>query len=114
MPLAFSAELPENPADSVKKATSLLIEQELQCETVTDCVLIPVGARPCGGIDKYLITSKNHTKMEQIKKLSELSTELEKDYIVENALYGICLPPTVPMTACMNEKCVEILEKVKK
>ncbi|NVK22183.1 MAG: hypothetical protein HWD86_06665 [Kangiellaceae bacterium] len=79
------------------------------CQQVSDCDLLPVGARPCGGPDSYLPYAPN--KVSDPKVLSALNQAYKKkiqDYFAENQIMGICVATPKPSVACQQNQCVAL------
>lgn len=87
------------------KTAHAVAHLDLSCKTASDCSIIPMGSKPCGGPTSYIITSVNHRYFKDIEELASKVSEKEKDF---NERYGrisncsILYPPEVK---CVENKC---------
>lgn len=87
------------------KATHAIARLDLSCNEASECSVIPMGSKPCGGPTSYIVTSVNHRYLSDIEELASKVSEKEKDF---NQRYGrisncsILYPPEVK---CLENKC---------
>ena len=87
------------------KATHAIARLDLSCKQASECSIIPMGSKPCGGPTSYVVTSVNHRYLSDIEELASKVSEKEKDF---NERYGrisncsILYPPEVK---CLENKC---------
>ncbi len=88
-----------------KKLLTQLSETENQCTLASDCIILPIGARACGGPSDYIVYSKSNAYADYIVKLAALTSELEKDYNKDHLTSAFCPEIVVPTGMCSNNMC---------
>lgn len=78
------------------------------CQKVSGCALVGIGAKPCGGPDSYAVYSKNSSNIESIKQLAHQYQQQMEQYYKDNSIMGICVVTPKPGVACQNNQCVLI------
>jgi hypothetical protein len=81
-----------------------LAATNLSCATNTECEVIEVGRKACGGPRGYVVISKRN----DVSKLQALSTELinlEKELILREGLVSTCEFIMPPSYACVDSVC---------
>lgn len=101
------AAMPENPADHIVKAMTVLNEQNLKCQTDNDCGTLAYGSKACGGPNGFIVASENNSKLNQIETLAHMSENVEADYNRENNVNSTCDQIMAPPVKCIQNKCVE-------
>ncbi|WP_144395448.1 hypothetical protein [Pleionea sediminis] len=96
---------------ATKLPTPELIEQivglakDVSCESVSECSFIGIGARPCGGPDKYLIYSKVNIDQVKLTALVDDYNERKREYIKSQMQVGVCLVAPEPELECKEQRC---------
>lgn len=83
----------------------LLAKQELSCDADTDCVVIEVGARACGGPRSYEFTSSRNSQLSYIHELAANLAEAERAALRESGQVETCILPEPPDVACIARTC---------
>lgn len=87
----------------------MAIDQDNQCKLATDCSVVPIGARACGGPGSYAVYSTKSSNVEVIRSAALKTTKLEQQYNAENSLVSICSMAQMPGFACdQTNKCVAV------
>ncbi len=76
------------------------------CQSASECQLIGVGARPCGGPDKYLVYSSSVTENQRLTALVSRFNQLAKEDNQKNNRIGICVVAEKPVASCQQNTCV--------
>jgi len=84
------------------------LTENTSCDTSTQCRVLPVGNRACGGPSSYLIYSTKHSNNEEVEKLAEHITSLESQFNAQTGMMSICQHLTAPATQCSDNKCVKV------
>lgn len=103
----------EDKADSVRalqdeiELTKQKIEDTigLRCTQNSECAVMPVGDRACGGPRDYLIYSAGDTNVTELSRLAALSTSLEDAFNRTAEIVGICSIAMPPDVACVANVC---------
>ena len=77
--------------------------RDQSCLRKTDCAVVGVGSRPCGGPEKYVIYSRIKTPSKKLKTLVSRYNELDK--ASKAGKMGVCIVATKPAFACVARKC---------
>ncbi|MCG9760768.1 MULTISPECIES: hypothetical protein [unclassified Pseudoalteromonas] len=78
------------------------------CDNDTQCKVIAVGDRACGGPSSYQVYSTKSADEAQVKQLAEQITTLERAYNMQNQMMSICQHLIEPATQCVENKCVKL------
>lgn len=81
------------------------LNKNLSCQLDRDCVALPMGARPCGGPEKYLVSSAKNRNFKEIQKKAQQSIELEKKFNLAAGIGSICSVAIQPDVKCVNRLC---------
>lgn len=81
-----------------------LANQDLACNQDADCVAVGIGARACGGPEKYIVTSKSND-LALLEELNNALVELEKRRFAEEQIMGICMVAPEPSVQCVESAC---------
>lgn len=84
------------------------LTENTSCDSSTQCRVLPVGSRACGGPSNYLIYSTKHSNNEDVEKLAKHITSLESQFNAQTGMMSICQHLTAPATQCSDNKCVKI------
>jgi hypothetical protein len=93
----------------MKSIVDHLASGSLQCETVADCVSMPMGSRACGGPTSFVVTSNMNPSLEAVAASVALVTQAEKDANLKFPVFSICSIKTPPPLACDNNLCTGAL-----
>src|SRR3954464_13804418 len=70
------------------------------CTQVSQCQVLEVGSRPCGGPSEYLVYCSKSTDVAKLKKKAKAATDAEKATNATEGLMGTCealSPPKVKL-----------------
>ena len=106
---ANSSNSPENSSDSSNKDLYSQIQELANvegCTSSSDCALLPVGNKPCGGPESYMPYSKTNSDVAQLQKLGQQYSEMRKQYNKDNQVMGTCVMTPKPQVSCLRNQCV--------
>lgn len=89
---------------SLRSDIMALIENK-SCQQTSDCELIALGARACGGPDSYEVFAPAHTDTAKLKSLTGELESLQKAYNIENQVMSICVVEPKPNYQCKQNLC---------
>lgn len=100
--------------DSVVKESSEVYHQMIElanntyCESSSDCGVVAVGQRACGGPSKYMVYSKHigEESQAQLVSLSQRSKELAMQVNLKQQMMGICQVLPAVTAICVDNQCV--------
>ncbi|WP_404341588.1 hypothetical protein [Pseudoalteromonas mariniglutinosa] len=78
------------------------------CDNNSQCKVLAVGRRACGGPSSYIVYSTKMTIQDEVEKLAKHITTLESQYNTANNMMSICQHLTTPQAQCSNNNCVKI------
>ncbi|GAA60961.1 hypothetical protein P20652_2833 [Pseudoalteromonas sp. BSi20652] len=107
IPKADSKNVSIEDIKTAKAELNTLITDK-QCDTSTQCRVIAVGSRACGGPSSFVVYSTNAASEEQVTILGEKITKLESNYNSQKGMMSICQHLTTPSTQCVENKCVKL------
>lgn len=76
------------------------------CQQESDCAIVGVGAKPCGGPDSYAVYSIKSSDVKKVTQLAGIYQQQMEKYYQDNAIMGICMVTPKPDIACNNNQCV--------
>jgi len=78
------------------------------CESNSDCAVLPVGERACGGPSNYVVysTQVGEESIAQLRLLAERSKQLAKQMNQKSQLMGICQVLPAVSVHCLKNECV--------
>lgn len=82
-----------------------LARKDLSCMHASDCHILPIGSRACGGPSDYLKTSRFNVNLHEIERIASRATHKEERY---NERYRVVSPCTVmlpPEPNCVKRQC---------
>ncbi len=79
--------------------------KDKSCQQDSDCAIVGLGARACGGPDSYAVYSKANIDAEQLESMTKQLESLHKTYNQENQIMSICMMEPKPGFACINNQC---------
>lgn len=96
---------------ALKNAAKMLAKADLSCDADADCVVVPLGARACGGPSEFTITSKSNANLDDVMALAKSSKEKQKRYNRENRIRSSCVIARAPEVACDDGRCVDTTDR---
>ncbi len=87
-----------------QKALAKLIGDPV-AQSVSDCALVPIGQRACGGPSGYVVFSKKNGKADQIKATVEKITDLQIQLNQLSQMMGDCRFIQEPEVIIANGRC---------
>ncbi len=94
-----------NPATSLIRAARLLARADLTCKSVSDCEVVSLGHRACGGPASYEVLSKLNANYEETLFIAASSEEKGRIYNQENGIISICSLVAQPAVTCVKNLC---------
>ncbi|MCG7537437.1 hypothetical protein [Pseudoalteromonas sp. OOF1S-7] len=91
-----------------QRAYLKFMTKDKECDTTTQCQVLPVGSRACGGPSDYVIFSTKTADPNKVKELADQLTHAEATYNAKNKMISICQHLAAPATQCVNNKCVKL------
>ncbi len=82
-----------------------LIQLDLHCAADTDCDVIPIGVRGCGGPAGYSVASKLNPSLNEIFLLADEIAELSRIYNERSELISTCEYFMPPVAKCLQAIC---------
>ena len=86
-----------------------LAAADLACMTASDCQLVDVGDRPCGGADYQLLVSIKNPQYRAVLSLAEEYTHQDKIQTPTD-IVGICVMPLPEVVRCVAHSCTKELQ----
>lgn len=80
---------------------------DLSCQRDSDCTTVEVGARACGGPERFLISSNLNPDMDQVLGLADEITKQTREYNRNHEVVSICSLAVAPEVACVQSQCQE-------
>ncbi|MDP2636683.1 MAG: hypothetical protein ACPG5Z_11360 [Pseudoalteromonas sp.] len=84
------------------------LTEDLSCDTSTQCKVLPVGSRACGGPSSYLVFSTKNNDSQKVEQAAKQITTLESQFNAQTGMVSICQHLTAPATQCTSNKCVKV------
>lgn len=78
---------------------------DLSCVSDSDCVAIASGQRSCGGPSTFVVTSKNNSFLNEVKRSAGLHTKEERAHNRHNGSVSICAILSAPTPVCEAQVC---------
>lgn len=89
------------------KQLTAAIELENECTVASECTVLPIGARACGGPGGYTAYAISSSNSDEIHSLAQLTTTLQRKYNEQNQIMSICSIVPQPSAICnASHKCV--------
>jgi hypothetical protein len=76
------------------------------CTSSSDCGLLPIGNKPCGGPEAYLAYSKTNSDVAKLEQLGKEYSEKRRQYNKDNQVMGTCVVTPKPGVSCVRNQCV--------
>lgn len=90
---------------NLKKAVELIASGDRSCSTETDCDLMAIGHRACGGVGYYTFTSRLNSNYNEVSFLADQTFEKERSYNEKYDIISICSAAMKPEMKCENFVC---------
>jgi hypothetical protein len=82
------------------------LTENKDCTEDSQCKVLGVGSRPCGGPEQYLIYSTLHTDEKMLNYTNDRYQKLKKQQNEKLGLMSTCQMLMPPVSACVENKCV--------
>jgi hypothetical protein len=82
------------------------LTENKDCTEDSQCKVLGVGSRPCGGPEQYLIYSTLHTDEKMLSYTNDRYQKLKKQQNEKLGLMSTCQMLMPPVSACVENKCV--------
>lgn len=93
------------PNEKQEKILRDLINEDLSCDQDSQCVLVGVGHKACGGPRDLAVASTKSSNYQHIQDLAEEVKETEYHYLYINQLAGTCEAPYREQPTCVQNIC---------
>jgi hypothetical protein len=82
----------------------------LRCSKKSDCDVVAVGHRLCGGPQNYIVISKKNRSVKKIQEKAAAHSKLSQEYNEKHSggMMGICSMAIKPELSCQKNKCVAV------
>ncbi|WP_408098034.1 hypothetical protein ACJVC5_03670 [Peredibacter sp. HCB2-198] len=87
------------------KVTKYLADSDLRCAKASDCKIIPIGSRACGGPSSYMITSQFNSNMAELEYLATQTEVKQAAYNRNYNVMSICTLVMPPEAKCVASYC---------
>jgi hypothetical protein len=81
--------------------------KDLTCIENSDCVVLPVGQKACGGPSSYLIASSRTSDLKELEILTNEITSRERAQNLVSGGVSTCSVIALPSVVCADNKCQE-------
>ncbi|MCA1931607.1 hypothetical protein [Rheinheimera sp.] len=81
------------------------LTENKDCTEDSQCKVVGVGSRPCGGPEQYLIYSTLHTDEKMLSYTNDRYQKLKKQQNEKLGLMSTCQMLLAPVSACVENKC---------
>ena len=100
---------PQKKISKTKQELEGLVGGASQCVENRDCIAVPVGEKPCGGPEQYLVYSRKSPKISDINKLVASYLSLRKLANSSDSSISDCQFVGAPKVKCNSKKvCIAI------
>ncbi len=87
------------------KALSQVLKGDQSCERDSDCKVLAVGHRACGGPSRFAIVSRNNLNLSEIEYLAERTEVRQREFNQTYRVRSVCVPVSRPTVTCKEEVC---------
>lgn len=91
------------PADTLAQIKGLIGKAE--CASDSQCQILPIGARPCGGPASYLAWSTARTSSSEIQALADRYRAEQQERNARSGMVSDCRAIAPPAAACRAGSC---------
>lgn len=81
------------------------LNSDLTCESDENCVALPVGYKPCGGPDRYIIASKENKKFKELRDTIDKHYKADKEWKIKQNIFSACNMTKEPISRCQIKEC---------
>lgn len=78
---------------------------DARCDSSADCRVIGIGAKSCGGPERYLPWSVRYTQQPELERLVEHHRGLRRTEDVREGRVSNCAVTPVPAVGCVASRC---------
>lgn len=75
------------------------------CDQNEQCKIVGLGARPCGGFERYEVYSTQHANQKLVETLANNITQQQKQQNKESGMVSICQHVSEPNAICKAKLC---------
>lgn len=93
-------------SESLIKTMHFLNATIMSCNAASDCEVLAMGKRACGGPQDYLVVSNANVHLPALIVLAEASEILEDESNRDSGGVSICAFVTKPQVECLQNQCV--------
>ncbi|KPH56823.1 hypothetical protein [Pseudoalteromonas porphyrae] len=79
-----------------------------QCDDHTQCKILAIGSRACGGPSSYVAYSTKSADEQEVLASAKQITSLESQFNAQTGMISICQHLTEPSAQCIENKCVKL------
>ena len=112
LPKAFGLSESKTKGEALPKTHSLnlsisfLASAHLGCGEQSQCLAVPIGRKPCGGPQRFVVTSEKNLHLGSIHALSEELIEVMAQKASEDGpMFGPCVMALHPTLECHQGVC---------
>lgn len=93
--------------DEITNLTKLIhnLNDDLSCSQDSDCEVLGLGSRPCGGPEDFLIVSAGNENYNEILTLTDELEQKARDQNIRNNVAGTCEAYIEPVVRCVSNVC---------
>ncbi|WP_138542759.1 hypothetical protein [Pseudoalteromonas ruthenica] len=88
------------------------LTQDKSCDSASQCKVVAVGSRACGGPSQYLVYSSKSADPQQVSALANSLAAQESQLNAEKGMMSICQHLTRPAAQCKLKQCVAVQSNV--
>ena len=81
------------------------------CTQVTQCTVMPLGSKPCGGPAEFLVYCAGSTDEKALQSKAQQATDAEKAANAANQMMGICTALSAPVVKLEKGSCAAVEPK---
>lgn len=102
-----SSTLSESLEDEISNLTKTIhgLNNDLSCVEDTDCEVLGLGSRPCGGPSDFLVVSTENENYDEIVMLTEELEQKARDQNIKNNVAGTCEAYFHDEVHCVSSRC---------
>ena len=102
---SFASDAQDN-LSAVYKTLEVVNQMDLSCNTTSDCDLLAVGARACGGPGGFMVVTKNNADLNVLERLAHLTTSMQNEINEKEQIVSICSLAPRPAYSCVVNTCI--------
>ncbi len=93
-------------AEPDQKSAARAVVKTTGCKQVSQCQVMPMGSRPCGGPAEFLVYCAKTTDLKKLKAKVKAATDAEKALNATDGLMGTCNVLSAPAVKLQKGACV--------